>query len=162
MCGDGVTEPPETCDDGNTTDNDACPADCIVDPCTPVTGVNVAAVVSFAAGNPVGGMTLLVDYPEGQVHIPVTGPIPPSNFVPLIPPSEVLVRGFDFDHMLRVAVADGDPTEPIPVGALAQVTFQQCQGQPAPVTGDVGCLVIEASDPFQNPTTGVTCAVSIP
>jgi cysteine-rich repeat protein len=33
VCGDGVVEPPEDCDDGNTVDGDACPADCNVIQC---------------------------------------------------------------------------------------------------------------------------------
>ncbi|MFN8642957.1 MAG: DUF4215 domain-containing protein [Candidatus Binatia bacterium] len=29
VCGNGVVEPNEECDDGNTADGDACPATCV-------------------------------------------------------------------------------------------------------------------------------------
>src|SRR5690606_31324109 len=32
VCGDGVVTFPETCDDGNVADGDACPADCGIAP----------------------------------------------------------------------------------------------------------------------------------
>lgn len=37
VCGDGVTDPPETCDDGNTLAGDGCAANCTVESEEPVT-----------------------------------------------------------------------------------------------------------------------------
>ena len=33
VCGDGVTDPPETCDDSNTADGDGCDSNCFVEVC---------------------------------------------------------------------------------------------------------------------------------
>src|SRR5262249_36369819 len=33
-CGNGFLDPGETCDDGNTVDGDACPANCVIQSCT--------------------------------------------------------------------------------------------------------------------------------
>ncbi len=33
ICGDGVTDPPEECDDGNNVDGDCCSATCMIEPC---------------------------------------------------------------------------------------------------------------------------------
>src|SRR5262245_38151243 len=38
QCGNGILEPGESCDDGNTMDGDACPASCL----RPVTKLSVA------------------------------------------------------------------------------------------------------------------------
>jgi hypothetical protein len=127
-----------------------------------VAGTNFTATVAFSAASPIGGGTLLVVYPEGKVGFPVTGPVPPTYFLPLLPPQEVLVRGTDLDHALRVAIADGDPTEPVPVGPVAELRFQTCMSQPPPLPGEFQCYVIEMSDPVGNPVvTGVSCSVQV-
>jgi cysteine-rich repeat protein len=43
-CGDGVTDPNEGCDDGNTTSGDGCASDCAVEAANPVCGNGVREV----------------------------------------------------------------------------------------------------------------------
>jgi cysteine-rich repeat protein len=161
LCGNGATDAGESCDDGNNSDNDACPANCTVAACTPLAGTQRVATVSFAPppGTTVAGMTVLVNYPEGQVSIPGTGAISATSFVPLYPPSEVFIRGFDLDHAVRGVMAD---SAPVPAGAIFQLRFQDCDGAQPPLPGALTCVVLDASDEFTNPVAGVTCDVAIP
>jgi hypothetical protein len=104
-------------------------------------------------------MTVLVNYPEGQVTIPGAGAISSTYFVPTHPTSDVLTRGTDLDHALRGLVAD---SAPVPGGPIFQVLFQDCTDAEPPVAGAFHCTVLDASDDFTNPVAGVTCAVALP
>lgn len=164
LCGNGVIDAGETCDDGNQSDNDNCPADCVVAACTPVAGTVRQVTVSFASppGVDVAALTLLMDYPEQKVFMPPAGPqtqIGAANFVPLYPPSDVLIRGADLTHAVRGLVADSTA---VPPGPIFQSKFQDCQGAAAPLTGEFACTVLDATDPFTNGVPGVTCGVTIP
>ena len=63
-------------------------------------------------------------------------------------------------HAVRQLVASLDPFD----GAqLFRVNFRACEGAPAPVVGDFGCTVLEASDVNGIPLpTTPTCSVSLP
>lgn len=162
----------ETCDDGNNSDNDGCPANCFIAACTPVAGTVRQVTVSFTppAGVEVAGLTLLMNYPEQKVFMPPGGPqstISSANFVPLYPSADVLLRGADLapagstgsGHAVRGLMAD---TEAVPAGPIFQLKFQDCQGAAAPLAGEFNCTVLNASDPSTNPLSGVTCSVTIP
>jgi cysteine-rich repeat protein len=159
-CGNGTVDPGETCDDGNASDNDGCPADCAVDSCTPDPAGTVDVTVSFEApyGVLVAGMSLLVDYPEGKLTLEGTGRVPPERFIPVAHEGRFLVAGFDLDHAVRVVAASDQEIEP---GALARIVFTRCQGRGAPAADEIACAVIEASDPFQNARENVTCSVTV-
>jgi cysteine-rich repeat protein len=159
-CGNGAIDPGETCDDGNTSDNDGCPADCAVDSCTPDADRTVDVTVSFDApyGVLVAGMSLLVDYPEGTVTLDGSGRVPPERFIPVSREGRFLIAGFDLDHAVRVVAASDKEIEP---SALARIVFGRCQGQDVPAAEAIRCTVIEASDPFQNARDNVTCSVTI-
>jgi len=161
LCGNGTVDTGESCDDDNNSDNDACPANCTIAACTPLAGTQRVATISFAPppGAVVAAMTLLVNYPEGQVSIPGTGAISAASFVPLYPPAEVFIRGFDLDHAMRGVMAD---SEPVPAGNIFQLLFQNCDGAQPPLPGALSCVVLDASDDFTNPVVGVTCNVSMP
>jgi cysteine-rich repeat protein len=172
LCGNGTLNAGETCDDGNNSDNDGCPANCFIAACTPVAGTVRQATVSFATplGVDVAALTLLLNYPEQKVFMPPAGPqstIGSANFVPLYPSSEVLIRGADLapagstgsGHAVRGLVADSTA---VPAGPIFQLRFQDCQGAAAPVAGEFVCAVLDATDPFTNQVGGVTCSVTLP
>jgi hypothetical protein len=102
---------------------------------------------------------MLVDYPEGRVTVPGSGAMSSVTFLPIYPSSEVLSRGFDLDHALRGLVAD---SAPLLAGAVFEVRFTDCVAAAPPDAGDYACTVIDATDAFTNPVTGVTCAVRGP
>jgi cysteine-rich repeat protein len=163
LCGNGVLNGAagETCDDGNHSDNDACPADCRVDACTPVTGTQRNFDIFFTpnTGVNVGGITVLMDYPEGKVEI--QGPPHPSGTFSMIPPGSTPIVQ-DWNHSLRVTVAIGGGN-PLPPGRLIRVRFRDCTGATPPTPANFGCTVLEATDPLSNPVTNeVTCTVVQP
>jgi cysteine-rich repeat protein len=161
LCGNGQVNAGETCDDGNRSDNDACPGDCVVDACTPATGTVRPFNVVFTpqAGVNVGGITVLVDYPEGRVEIP--GPPIPGGTITSLPPGAFPIPT-DLDHALRMIVAIGGGSA-LPPGVLFRVNYRDCAGAPPPGPADFRCSVLEATDPFSNPVTNeVTCATVAP
>jgi cysteine-rich repeat protein len=149
LCGNGQPNPGETCDDGNQSDNDSCPSDCVVDPCSPLTGTVRSFDVIFNpdAGVNVGGITVLLDYPEGQVEIP--GPPLPGGTITNLPAGAFPIVT-DFDHTLRLIVAIGGGNSLVP-GVLFRVNFRDCSGALPPTPASFACTVLEATDPFSNP-----------
>lgn len=159
VCGNGNQEEGEDCDDGNTSNADTCPADCTIDPCTPVAGAGPIASVNFTVplGIDVAGLSVLVDYPEGKVSLPGSGASAAGSITNTPPGAFAQVN--DFDHALREVIASGSAITP---GLLFRMNFEACQGAPAPTAGDFTCLVEDASDPDGNTVTGVTCSVTVP
>jgi hypothetical protein len=106
-------------------------------------------------------MTLLMNYPEEKVFMPPagSGAIGAANFVPLYPPAQVFIRGFDLTHAVRGVVADDMA---VPPGPIFELKFQDCTGAAAPLAGEFNCRVLDATDPSTNLVTGVTCSVTIP
>jgi cysteine-rich repeat protein len=154
-CGNGVIEgfPPfnETCDDGNTVDGDACPANCHVDTCTPVNPSSFGAHVTYTgpSGTTISGLGYFVDYPEGKVTNPTTTP-------PFGVSNDVNQLGYGFT--VEAVKLGGLPSP------LLTLNFQTCQGASAATVSDFKCKVTDASDDMGNvvdPTT-VTCAVTVP
>jgi hypothetical protein len=172
VCGDGTVEPGETCDDGNTVDEndasvpasppDTCPRTCRIDSCTAGTSgpEDVSVNLSVPAGAEVAGITVFLDYPDAKTSIPGSGN--QSAVVSSIKnlPSNTISSPNDLDYGLLEGVLTSSP--PIPAGRLFTVTFQHCSGAPALAASDFNCVVKDASDNFGNPITGVTCSVSIP
>ncbi len=159
-CGNGIIEPGETCDDGNTVNGDSCPSDCVIQSCTPGATTRTFTV-SFSGSTNVAGIQVLLDYPEGKVSIPgsggdsfVTGSI--SNT-----PAGALLVSNDLDYALIQSVTTAAA---LPVGPIFRVTFQDCQGATAPTPADFTCTVTDASDPtgFIDLTGVTTCSVSAP
>jgi hypothetical protein len=162
----------ETCDDGNNSDNDGCPANCVILACTPDAASTVQVAVSFEPPQGVGiaGLTLLMNYPEQKVFMPPAGPqttIGAANFSPAFPPAEVLIRGADLaptgstgsGHAIRGIM--GDDTA-VPSGLLFTLTFQTCVDAQPPLAGEFNCTVLNAVDQGTNPVDGVVCSASLP
>jgi hypothetical protein len=118
--------------------------------------------VSFAppAGIQLQGITVLVDYPEGQVSIPGSGGTPSVKSSIIDLPAGVFAQPNDLDYALRELVAASSGS--LAPGALFDINFQDCQGAVLPTASDFGCTVEDASDEFGNPVSGVTCSVSGP
>lgn len=149
LCGNGAIDPGETCDDGNTSDNDACPADCVVDACTPVVDrALVSAVLSFESpGVAIAGLEILIDYPEGQLDYATAQPLTTGLFPPQ-----------DFGHALFVVRASATGMQP---GDVLRTRYNTCMGAPAATDGDFGCEVQRAVDGSTNEVEGVTCTVML-
>jgi len=165
-CGNGIVDPGETCDDGNTVDGDACPANCVIQSCTVNTSTHqgVSLHLTTPAGVTVGGLTLLLDYPEGQVRIPKDSMGHPIT----MPGANVLDTPNDLDYELKDVLIDSTGADGIPAngaGPMLQVTFDGCQGQPLPTSAtDYTCTITDASDENGNSIDFSTfgCMVTIP
>jgi len=157
-CGNGLIVAPETCDDGNTADTDSCPGDCIVDACAPDSGSDRTVTVNFAGSEAVAGITVFVDYPEGQVSIPGSGASVPAGIIDGLP-GFAFGQTNDLDHALIQAVVDATA---FPSGQLFQIHFEDCLSATPPVAGDFTCTVQAAGDENLAPVPGVTCSVSVP
>jgi cysteine-rich repeat protein len=165
VCGDGIVSSLESCDDGNTVNADSCPSDCTVDACTPNSGSHQQATVSFATsgGATVAGISVLVDYPEGKVSIPGSGPAAAPRISGL--PSGTSGVTNDYDHLLREVVQHNTPFSTFPAGQLFKIDFETCSGAPALTTGDFTgkCTVAAASNGSGfDVTANVTCSVTVP
>ena len=161
-CGNGLIEGflGETCDDGNTEDGDNCPANCIIETCTPNVGSDFTVDVSFdsGGGSNVAGLTLFVDYPEGQVIVPGSGSSIPSGIITDLP-GFALAQANDLDYALQAALIDSFN---FPDGLAFRIHFETCMGESAPTNGDFTCTVLGASDDTGASVPGVTCTVTVP
>jgi cysteine-rich repeat protein len=159
VCGNGVVEPGETCDDGNTLNGDACPANCRIESCTALPATDRAVSVRFAAppGSPVvEGITVFVDYPEGKVSLPGSGGSLGTGAI-----TDLAGTGVpnDLDYALIEGIVSGSP---IALGKLFTIHFNDCSGATAPTAGNFSCAVTDSSDDLGNTVPGLTCSVTIP
>jgi hypothetical protein len=116
-------------------------------------------------GGLVAGITLLLDYPEGQVDLPGNGTSFPSGTLSGAPAgSSVSVNDLNFNmkgHAVRVT-ATGANGAALPVGQLVRFRFQDCQGATVPTPDQFLCTVLVATDPFLNRVDNVRCFVVLP
>ena len=156
VCGNGKVEARETCDDGNTSDNDDCPADCSIGACVPA-GETEAVQVSLTPPEfkDVAGVTILLDYPEEKVHLP--GPPIPEGTITGTKGGTMSVP-VHLGHALRETVAVSGN---LPLESLVRVHFARCRDAGKAMSGDFKCTVLEAVDPMSNPMAGVTCTVKV-
>jgi hypothetical protein len=163
LCGNRTVDPGETCDDGaaNGTPGDPCPGNCVIAACTPVIGSSRTFTVTYTApaGKQVAGLTVFVDYPEGQVIIPGSG----NQASVLASISKLPFGAFgssnDLDWALLEAVASGSP---FPSNRLFTITFEDCQCASPPAASDFTCIVTDAADENGDVLDGVTCTVTSP
>ena len=128
--------------------------------CTPIAGTARTFTVSFTPpGVDVAGVTVLVDYPEGQVSIPGSGNALSVKQSILNVPSGAFSSPNDLDFALREGVASTSALTP---GPIFTIKFEDCQGATPPTPADFTCTVESASDPFGNSVSAVTCDVSAP
>lgn len=162
-CGNARLDAGETCDDGNQLQEsgvgpaDFCPSDCTIAPCTP--NGTVTATVSFAAGADLTGMTVVVYYNDTKVRIPGQNNDPPVQAA--VSSASFAMTPVDTDYALRNVLIDPF-VDGVAPGEAFTITFDTCQGAPAPVAGDFQCFVADASDTALAPYVGATCSVSVP
>ena len=168
LCGNGNVDSGETCDDSNTSDNDACPIDCIVDPCTAVGGSSLVASINFVGPSvPYGGIHVLLDYPEGKVSLPGAGGMAATRFSMRPAATSLATNNLGPTgnaHIVRVLVTNNDGFTPFSPGLLAKANFETCQGAAAPTADEFFCAVLDASDLSGNDLDPnlISCNVTIP
>jgi cysteine-rich repeat protein len=160
LCGNGKIDVGETCDDGNVVDGDGCPRTCVINPC--VVNGTATATVQFAvpAGQDVSGLSIYLEYPDGQVSIPGTGSSAQVQARILNTPVDVTFTPNDLDYALRNVLTDSNQAA-IPVGTIFQVQFNKCQVALPPLNA-FSCRVDSAASPAPAvaPVFGVSCQVT--
>lgn len=159
VCGNAAVESGESCDDGNTSSCDACPADCRTAPvaCSGTT-VRHAQRVRLRApeGALLQGAIGCVRYPQGVVALPGTG-----NVTGRVSGISGLATLNDFNDAVQVsfvinpAVAEINPT----------ISFDLCTGETAPVPTDFVCAMKSASNqgtPIEPPSLVECTPVTVP
>jgi len=162
VCGNGRVEPGETCDDGNTKDGDVCPSKCRIEVCQPTsTRFDVSVSVALPADVPVGGVVVLLDYPEGRVSLPGSGHEQTVRARFTNTPAGFMTATYDLDYAVREVVA---MNKTLRSGELYRASFDLCAGATPPQAADFACRVEQASGPGGNnlPPAGITCAVKLP
>lgn len=161
VCGDGEVDFDigETCDDGNTVDGDACPSNCRIEPCE-VSGETVTFDIEFEApsGVSLAALTTFLRYPDGVVRIPGYGNDANVQGRLVAAPDNIAATPNDLDYALRYVAFTPD-LSPISEGGLYSVTFDRCEGAPAPSVTDFSCMVEDAADTEFNSVDGVFCSV---
>jgi cysteine-rich repeat protein len=158
VCGNGMTEAGETCDDGNTIDGDACPSDCVIIGCA-IAGTMTAVDVHFQSAVSLLSITVFVEYPDGTIQIPGTGTDASVGARVVNRPAGFLPTFVDRDYGLRGTLSG---SRAFPSTRIFTVNFDDCVDAVEPTPQDFTCTVIEAADlQFQN-VAGATCSVTLP
>jgi len=156
ICGNEIVTAPESCDDGNLLVDDNCPEDCRIEQCTPT--AQIAQTVTVVASRPdLTSIRFLLDYPDGRVALP-GGPGPDAPGGTFTDAAGDVVS-FDIEHAVRMIVSvpfTFDTT------TVLRVNFLGCAEAPLPSASDYRCIVIDASDENFQSVSGVTCTVTIP
>jgi|GEM_PF-1379598 len=157
VCGNGLTEAGESCDDGNLVDGDTCPSTCVIESCTPNYSSTRTVRIAFTGPSALAGAVFFLDYPEGKIILPGSSGDAEAFITSL---RGGFVAANDFDYGVRVGIAGYSPTGS---GNIMDLEFTNCSGAPAPVVGDFSCTVEQAGDDIGNdiPLSSVTCSVTI-
>jgi hypothetical protein len=128
--------------------------------CTRGPGDRRKVVVSFAPpeGGLVAGLTMIVDYPERKVLLPGAGTNLAKGTIGGTPTGAVVGLN-DLDDEVKIVLAASGAIEP---GAVAEISFDACEGGGAIAASDFACRVLDAADPVANLVRDVTCRVSVP
>jgi len=164
ICGNGIVDfdRGETCDDGNTIEGDACPANCRIAPCT-ATGSTLNVDVSFMppAGTDLAGISVFLRYPDGVVRLPGMANDPSVQDSLSNLPDNGFSTPNDLDYALRLVVFTPDSSA-IPPGRLVTIHFDTCTGAAPAQATDFRCSVESAADTNNDAVAGTTCAVTLP
>jgi cysteine-rich repeat protein len=165
VCGNGIIEPGETCDDGNTMDGDNCPADCVIHDCQfTATTVTVDTAVQLPGEATPGVLQVFLRYPDGVVGLPGHGP-DAINVISNVPDDAFTTTVNDVDYGVRVIVLgpDGLTLGTSPAGLLFSAQFTLCGGASAPVAADFHCTVENATTVDNIDVTSTSsCSVTLP
>lgn len=164
-CGDGTIdlEGGETCDDGNTVEGDACPANCRIATCEP-SGTTFTVRFDFdtiPADLFIQGLTLFVRYPDGVASIPGSSSEPPV--LESVTSELFSVTPFDYNYGANLLLTDSSFVG-FESGTAATIVFDVCAGAPAPSVCDFTCVVTGAVDPLfvDVPVDQVSCTIVAP
>lgn len=147
VCGDGIVQGSEQCDDGaaNGTAGDPCNADCTwstAATCGPGTAAGgtvighriVKVALAVPAGKQLAGVQVGFDYPQQETSIAGSGTSAPvQNAVTLLQtaPGGALTLAKDSDTDFSFLI--GSPTNFIDSGDLFQVQFDECVSASEPI-----------------------------
>lgn len=140
ICGNGIVEAGEACDDGNMLSCDACPADCKTAPIAcPATTVRHAQRVRLRApdGALLQGAIACIQYPKGVVALPGTG-----NVTGRVSGVSGLATLNDFNDAAQVSFV----ISPAAAEIAPTISFDLCTGAAAPVPTDFVCEMRSASN----------------
>jgi len=162
VCGNGVIETGETCDDGNTMDGDNCPSTCVIRECLATSSMlNADVVVQLPDGVTAGVLQVFVRYPDGVVSLPGHGP-DAINVISNVPDDAFTTTFNDVDYGLRAIILGpgGLTLGDAPPGRLLTAQFTLCQGAAAPTASDFHCTLENATTVDNTDVTSTTtCSV---
>ncbi|MBX3028479.1 hypothetical protein KF840_26595 [bacterium] len=166
-CGDGVPDvltKTETCDDGNRIDDDGCPSNCCVTPCTLMQNRPLRLNVNFAAVDPdvyLTSLNLFIRYKDGTVDVPGTNDDP--AVLAAITSDIFATTPRDFNYGLNLLLED--PTlVGYSDGVAATIEFRLCDAATqAPPLSSFTCKVREGGDADFNvvPADKIACTLSL-
>jgi cysteine-rich repeat protein len=165
VCGNGIIEPGETCDDGNTEDGDNCPATCIIHECQSTSStLDVDVVVQLPPDTLAGVLQVFVRYPDGVVSLPGHGP-DAISVISNLPDDAFTTTINDVDYGVRAIILGpgGLTLGDAPAGRLLTAQFTVCQGAAVPTASDFHCTVENATTVDNaDITASTTCSVELP
>ncbi len=165
-CGDGIPDVlshTETCDDGNTIDDDGCPSNCCVKPCTLAQDRPLRVNVHFAANNPdvfLTSLNLFIRYPDGTLD--VAGTNDDAAVLASVTSDIFAVTPRDFNYGLNLLLEDPSLVG-YSDGVGATIEFRLCDSAAqAPPLSSIVCNVREGGDADFNVVPGdqITCTLT--
>jgi len=165
-CGDGVPDvlsKTETCDDGNTIDDDGCPGDCCVTPCSLMQDRPLRVRVTFAAVDPqvfLTSLNLFIRYADGVIDVPGTND--DAAVLASVTSDIFATTPRDFDYGLNLLLEDPSLVG-YSDGTAATIEFRLCDATAqAPPLSSITCTVREGGDANFNviPADQITCTLA--
>jgi len=157
VCGNGVVEAGEDCDDGNTVNCDSCPKDCRFSTapvaCSATTVRHAQKIQLIApSGAVLSGGLFCIDYPAGVVALPGTGNIGGRVSGLALPILNDFNNAVQLSFVANPGLAEFDPV----------ISFDLCTGATAPPPTAFACVTKSASNngAALDPTTVVCTAVT--
>ena len=165
-CGDGVTDvlsKTETCDDHNTIDDDGCPSNCCVKPCTLLQDRRLRVVVNFAADDPevfLTSLSLFFRYPDGVLD--VAGVDSDPAVLASVTSDIFATTPRDFNYGMNLLLEDPSLVG-YSDGTAATIEFRVCDAaaEPPPISS-ITCKVRDGGDANFNVIPGdqITCTLA--
>jgi hypothetical protein len=106
-----------------------------------------------------GGVKIVLDYPEGTLAIPGRGDEASVKARLGDTPAGFITLPNDRDGSLLVVLVSG--TDTLSAGRIFTVALDRCEGAPAPAAGQLRCRVEEAARDCGMPLEGAGCVARI-